>query len=58
MSEAITTAVTDLMGVTTTVIDFVTKNAVLAVCFVAGTVVPAGIAIFNKIGRASCRERV
>ena len=33
MGEAITTAVTDLMGVTTTVIDYVTKNAVLAVCF-------------------------
>ncbi len=49
MGEAITTAVTDLMGVTITVIDFVTKNAVLAVCFVSGTVVPAGIAIFNKL---------
>lgn len=49
MGEAIITAVTDLLGVTTTVIDYVTKNAVLAVCFVAGTVVPAGIAIFNRL---------
>ena len=37
------------MGVVTTVLDYVTKNAVLAVCFVAGTVVPAGIAIFKKL---------
>lgn len=51
MGETITTAVTDLLGLTTTVIDFVTKNAVLAVCFVAGTVVPAGIAIFKKLKR-------
>lgn len=49
MGEAITSAVTDLMGVTTTVIDYVTKNTVLAVCFVAGTIVPAGIAIFNRL---------
>lgn len=49
MGESITTAVTDLMGVVTTIIDFVTKNPVLAVCFVAGTVVPAGIAIFHKL---------
>lgn len=49
MGEAITGAVTDLMGVTTTVIDYVTKNVVLAVCFVAGTIVPAGIAIFNRL---------
>lgn len=51
MGEAITTAVTDLMGVTTTVLDYVTKNAILAVCFVAGTVVPAGIVIFRKLKR-------
>lgn len=49
MGESITAAVTDLMGIVTTVIDFVTKNAVLAVCFVSGTVVPAGIAIFHKL---------
>lgn len=49
MGETITTAVTDLMGLVTTVIDYVTKNPVLAVCFVAGTVVPAGIAIFKKL---------
>lgn len=49
MGEAITTAVTDLFGLTTTVIDFVTKNAILAVCFVSGTIVPAGIAIFNRL---------
>lgn len=49
MGETIVTAVTDLMGLVTTVIDYVTKNPVLAVCFVAGTVVPAGIAIFNKL---------
>ena len=49
MGEAVTTAVTDLFGLTTTVIDYVTKNAVLAVCFVSGTVVPAGIAIFHKL---------
>lgn len=48
MGEVITGAVTDLLGVTTTVLDYVTKNAILAVCFVAGTVVPAGIAIFRK----------
>mgnify|MGYP007008157413 CR=1 FL=1 len=51
MSEGITTAVTSLMGVVTTVISYVTDNAVLAVCFVAGTVVPAGIAIFRKLKR-------
>lgn len=51
MGEAITTAITDLLGLTTTVIDYVTKNAVLAVCFVAGTIVPAGIAIFRKLKR-------
>lgn len=49
MGEVITGAVTDLMGVVTTVLDYVTKNAVLAVCFVSGTVVPAGIAIFRKL---------
>lgn len=49
MGEVITGAVTDLLGVTTTILDYVTKNAVLAVCFVAGTVVPAGIAIFHKL---------
>ena len=49
MGEVITGAVTDLLGVTTTVLDYVTKNAILAVCFVAGTVVPAGIAIYRKL---------
>lgn len=49
MGEVITGAVTDLLGVTTTVLDYVTKNTILAVCFVAGTVVPAGIAIFRKL---------
>lgn len=49
MGEVITGAVTDLLSVTTTVLDYVTKNTILAVCFVAGTVVPAGIAIFRKL---------
>ncbi len=49
MGEVITGAVGDLMSVVTTVLDYVTKNAVLAVCFVAGTVVPAGIVIFKKL---------
>lgn len=49
MGEAVTGAVTNLMNVVTTVISYVTDNAVLAVCFVAGTVVPAGIAIFRKL---------
>lgn len=49
MGEVIIGAVTDLLGVTTTILDYVTKNAILAVCFVAGTVVPAGIAIFKKL---------
>ena len=49
MGEVITGAVTDLLGIATTVLDYVTKNAILAVCFVAGTVVPAGIAIFRKL---------
>ncbi len=49
MGEVITGAINDLLGVTTTVLDYVTKNAILAVCFVAGTVVPAGIAIFRKL---------
>lgn len=49
MGEVITGAVSDLLGVTTTILDYVTKNAILAVCFVAGTVVPAGIAIFKKL---------
>ena len=49
MGEVITGAVTDLLGVTTTILDYVTKNAILAVCFFAGTVVPAGIAIFKKL---------
>lgn len=49
MGEAITGAVTNLMGVVTTVISYVTDNAVLAVCFVSGTVVPAGISIFKKL---------
>ena len=51
MGEAVTGAVTNLMGVVTTVVSYVTDNAVLAVCFVAGTVVPAGIAIFRKLKR-------
>lgn len=51
MGETVTTAVTDLMGVTTTVIDYVTKNAVLAVCFVSGTIVPAGLYVFRKLKR-------
>lgn len=49
MGEAVTGAVTNLMDVVTVVISYVTGNAVLAVCFVAGTVVPAGIAIFKKL---------
>lgn len=49
MGETVTGAVTNLMGVVTTVISYVTDNAVLAVCFVAGTIVPAGIAIFNRL---------
>lgn len=49
MGEAVTAAVADLMGLTTTVIDYVTNNAVLAVCFVSGTIVPAGIAVFNRL---------
>lgn len=49
MGEAVTGAVTNLMGVVTAVINYVTDNAVLAVCFVAGTVVPAGIAIFREL---------
>lgn len=49
MGEVITGAVGDLMSVVTTVLDYVTKNAVLAVCFVSGTVVPAGIVIFKKL---------
>lgn len=49
MGEVLTSAVGDLMSVVTTVLDYVTKNAILAVCFVAGTVVPAGIAIFRKL---------
>lgn len=49
MGEAVTGAVTNLMGVVTTVISYVTDNAVLAVCFVAGTVVPAGIAISESL---------
>ena len=36
MGETVTGAVTNLMGVVTTVISYVTDNAVLAVCFVAG----------------------
>lgn len=51
MGETITGAVTNLMGVVTTVISYVTDNAILAVCFVSGTVVPAGIAIFRKLKR-------
>ena len=51
MGETVTGAVTNLMGVVTTVISYVTDNAVLAVCFVAGTVIPAGIAIFRKLKR-------
>ena len=49
MGEVLTTAVTDLMGVVTTVLTFVTSNAILAVCFVGGTLVPAGIKIFRKL---------
>lgn len=51
MGETVTGAVTNLMGVVTTVISYVTDNVVLAVCFVAGTVVPAGITIFRKLKR-------
>lgn len=49
MGEVLITAVTDLMSVVTTVLDFVTGKPVLAVCFVAGTIVPAGIKIFRKL---------
>lgn len=49
MGEILTTAVEDLMSVVTTVLEFVTSNAILAVCFVAGTLVPAGIKIFRKL---------
>lgn len=51
MGENVTGAVANLMGVVTTVISYVADNAVLAVCLVAGTVVPAGIAIFRKLKR-------
>lgn len=49
MGETITGAVENLFTLTTNVIDFVTKNPVLAICFVAGTIIPAGIAIFNRL---------
>lgn len=49
MGEAVTGAVANLLDVVTTVIGYVTDNAVLAVCFVAGTIVPAGITIFRKL---------
>lgn len=52
MTEALITAVTDLMGVCTTVITYVTGNPILCLCFVAGTVVPAGIHVYRKLKRA------
>lgn len=51
MGETVTGAVTNLMSVVTTIIGYVTDNAVLSVCFVGGTVVSAGIAIFRKLKR-------
>ena len=49
MGEVLTAAVADLMSVVTTVLTYVTSNSILAVCFVAGTLVPAGIKIFRKL---------
>ena len=53
--ETVTTAVTNALSIATSCIDFVTNNAILAVCFGA-CVVPVGFKIF-KAARKSVGAR-
>lgn len=50
--EAVTTGVTNLIAVAGSVLDFATSNVLLSIVLVAGTVVPAGFAIFKRAKHA------
>lgn len=50
--ENITTVVGNLVTLGGTVIDFAMNNVLLSICLVAGTVIPAGFALFRHAKHA------
>lgn len=49
--EWLTTASDAVLGVMSDVIDTITTTPVLAIVFVAGTIIPLGIGLFKKFRR-------
>lgn len=45
----ITTATETVVSVMETVISTITGNAILALCFTAGTIIPLGVALFKRL---------
>ena len=46
------TATTAALNLFSTVIDTITTNSVLSICFVAGTMIPLGIKMFKRFRKA------
>lgn len=53
MGEAVTGALTTAMGFVGTILDAITGNAVLAVLFASGVLIPAAIGVFRKVKGAA-----
>lgn len=51
--EAITTALTTVIGFVGTVLDTITSNVILCVIFAGGTILPLAVRSFRKIKRAA-----
>lgn len=49
----ITSALETLTSLATSLINFAMSNPLLSICFVAGTVIPAGFALFNNARRST-----
>lgn len=50
--EFVTTATTNIVSLMESMITVITGNPILAVCFTAGTILPIGIRLLNKLKRA------
>lgn len=51
--EAISTALTTVIGYVSTVLETITGNTILAVLFAGGTILPLAIRTFRRFKRAS-----
>ncbi len=51
--ETITSTLSNLVTLASTCIDFMLGNPLLSICLVAGTVVPAGFALFRHAKRTA-----